>query len=72
MTPPAKSLFRIFKVPALLLAVSLGGLILALVIEGPADIAAALAAGAPIAVVIRAVSRPAHEDDTAPRRAGDR
>ena len=72
MTSPPGTLLRTFKIPALLLAVSLGGLILALVIEGPADIAATLAAGAPIAVVIRAVSRPAHEDDTAPRRAGER
>lgn len=58
MITPPKTLVQIFKAPAVVAAVSLTGLIVALLIDGPADIAAATAAAVPIAVIIRALARP--------------
>lgn len=45
------TLLQIFRIPIIVLMVSLAGLVAALLIEGPADIAAATAAGVPIAVI---------------------
>lgn len=58
MSARAKTLVQIFRTPAVVLAVSLTGLVVALLIDGPADIAAATAAAVPIAVIIRALARP--------------
>ena len=58
MSARAKTLVQIFRTPAVVLAVSLTALVVALLIDGPADIAAATAAAAPIAVIIRALARP--------------
>lgn len=58
MSARAKTLVQIFRTPAVVLAVSLTGLVVALLIDGPADIAAATAAAVPIAVIIRALALP--------------
>ena len=58
MSARAKTLVQIFRTPAVVLAVSLTGLVVALLIDGPADIAAGTAAAVPIAVIIRALARP--------------
>jgi hypothetical protein len=49
-----RSLWRVFGLPLLIAAVSLYGLVWALLVEGPADILAALAAGCALLFVIRA------------------
>ena len=54
---PAKTLLQIFRVPIIVFVVSLAGIVLALVVEGPLDIAAGIAAGVPIAVIARALLR---------------
>jgi len=48
---PRGALWQIFAVPLFLGALSLAGLVAALLIEGPADLAAALAAGCGLLVV---------------------
>ena len=57
MNARAKTLVQIFRTPTAVLAVSVTGLVVALLIEGPADIAAATAAAVPIAVIIWALAR---------------
>ena len=54
---PAMTLLQIFRIPMIVLVVSLAGLGLTLVVEGPLDIAAGIAAGVPIAVIARALLR---------------
>ncbi len=49
------NLSQIFRIPIIVLVISLAGLVAALLIEGPADIAAAAAAGVPIAVIVWAL-----------------
>lgn len=46
-----RSLWRVFGAPLLLGILSLAGLIWALLVEGPADLVASLAAGCGLAVV---------------------
>ncbi len=46
------SLFRIFRVPLILLTVSLSGLVTALLVEGHGDVIAALGVAAPVAVTL--------------------
>ena len=57
MSKRTKNLIQIFKTPFVVLLICLAGLIAALLIEGPADLAAALAAAVPIAVIIWALMR---------------
>lgn len=57
MKKQGKTLTQIFRTPLVVLVICLAGLIAALLIEGPADFAAALAAAVPIAVIIWALMR---------------
>lgn len=59
----AKTLIRIFMAPGMICVVSLVGLVLALLIEGRGDIAAALAAGAPVAAIVWALWRKSRAGD---------
>ncbi len=45
------SLRRVFAVPALLFVAGLTGLVWALLVDGPQDVVAGLAAGSPLAVL---------------------
>ncbi len=56
MTPQKKTLRQIFGIPVTVLVISLAGLVIALLLDGLADIAAAAAAALPIAVIIWALS----------------
>ena len=47
-----RSLYRIFLIPLLIFAISVAGLIMALIVEGKADFFAGSAAAAPVAVLI--------------------
>lgn len=49
MSNGRKSLLRTFRVPLILFAVSVAGLVTALLVEGSADLLAALAVAAPVA-----------------------
>ncbi len=57
MNKPRNSLARIFRVPLILLAVSLAGLVTALLVEGHGDVIAALAVAAPVATILFAYFR---------------
>lgn len=63
MKRSTKTLTQIFLAPGIILVLSLLGLVLALLIEGRGDIAAALASGAPLAAVIWALWRKSHVKD---------
>lgn len=52
MSEKRNSLFRIFRVPLILFAVSLAGLVTALLVEGRGDILAALAVAAPVVTTV--------------------
>lgn len=49
MSKGRNSLFRIFRIPLILFAVSLAGLVTALLVDGHGDLLAALAVAAPVA-----------------------
>lgn len=57
MNRSTRTLTQIFLAPAIIVVVSLVGLVLALLIEGRGDIAAALACSAPLAAVLWALWR---------------
>lgn len=57
MKPRTKTLAQIFRIPIIVTVVSLAGLIIALLMEGPADIAAAAAAAVPIVAIVWALFR---------------
>lgn len=52
MSNDRNSLLRIFRIPLILLAASLAGLATALLVEGHADVVAALAVAAPVATTL--------------------
>ncbi|WP_375204356.1 hypothetical protein [Hyphococcus sp.] len=52
MSKQRNALVRIFRVPLILFAVCLAGLVTALLVEGHGDIIAALGVAAPVAVTV--------------------
>ncbi len=53
----SQSLFRIFRYPALIFAVSVGGLVAALLVAGAADFAACAAVAAPLVAALACLRR---------------
>lgn len=53
----SQSLYTIFRYPALIFAVSIGGLVAALLVAGIADLAACAAVAAPLVVALACLLR---------------